>query len=905
MQKNKSFLQRIWPVFLVLVLLVGACKPKATRTETVEMPPSPTNAEVVEAEEAAAPTETTAPETEEPALAPTPTYTGELPEVESSEMPIFASYQERAIQPAVPFEQPEIAPDLSNVYNPFVLSSDQLKRLGDSGGVVSPSDVKEFYTIYERARYDNQPIFVTSDALLHVYHLLFDKVLRTAERNYFIDLLKGLNAAMLAETDAQYQALKGSSLEEAALRAVAFVGVASKALDPAVAVPDYASDLVEAELALIEAADGIQQSPIFPGLDYGEDYTQYIPRGHYTLGEDLKAYFKSMMWYGRMTFRLKTLDPEVGKLETQSALLIVQALRNASVDGGPALDAWMDLYSPTAFFVGRSDDLTAIQYTDVIDAVYGENPGLDALQDPEKLELFIETANRLPPPRILGIVIADWQPEDESTKGLRFMGQRFVPDAFIFRQLMYRNVGTRDNPRGLPKGLDIPAAMGSERAYQLLDEMGATDYENYDTQLQKMRDWVSGLSTEEWTETLYNTWLYTFFPLIAVPDENAPQFMQSLAWLDKSLNTVLGSWTELKHDTILYAKQAYAELGGGPPPPPPLPPLSYVELVPEFYARLASLSAMTRSGLEERGILDELDADNLLRLEELAASLQVMAEKELRGEPLSSEEQELIRYIGGDLEHLTMAAADSDSEDPFAQKYMDEDPQAALVADVATNPGAEPAPLVLEEAVGRVFPIYVVVPVVKEDGEVMLQVTKGGVFSQYEFEWPSSDRLTDEKWQTMLEEGKQPPLADWNASFLTLEGEYADLSSAISQFQQGVTYLYWDTEYAYYNGLEGAFEIYGPEIEALHTARQYVAHQLVSSNVRSADLQSENLAVLTVRETWQDKLYEYAGDYPNYDEPVLSERGPYNLDATYTVEFKDGYWQVTQVVYANQAPDWE
>ncbi len=234
--------------------------------------------------------------------------------------------------------------------------------------------------------------------------------------------------------------------------------------------------------------------------------------------------------------------------------------------------------------------------------------------------------------------------------------------------------------------------MGSERAYQLLDEMGETDYENYDTQMQKMRDWVTGLTTAEWTETLYNTWLYTFFPLIEVPDENMPAFMQSLAWLDKSLNTVLGSWTELKHDTILYAKQAYAELGGGPPPPPPLPPLSYVEPVPEFYARLAALSAMTRNGLEERGMLDELDGENLQRLEELAGSLQTMAEKELRGEPLTSEEQELIRYIGGDLEHLTMAAADSDSEDPFAPKFMDEDPQAALVADVATNPGAQPEP---------------------------------------------------------------------------------------------------------------------------------------------------------------------------------------------------------------------
>jgi hypothetical protein len=899
MRKHVPFIMRILAAFLALAFLISACKPAATTT-----PANPTSEQAVQTEESVPATETTAPEPEEPALAPTPTYEGVLPEVENSSAPIFASYQPRTVQPAVPFEQPAIASDLSNVYNPFVLSGDQIKRLGESGVVVSPSDVKEFYTIYERARYDNQPIFVTSDSLLHVYHLLFDKVLRTAERQYFIDLLKGLNAAMLAETDAQYQQLKGTALEEAALHSVAFIGVASKLLDPTVEAPAYAAELVNEELALIEAADGIHPSPIFPGMDYGEDYTQYIPRGHYTLGDDLKAYFKSMMWYGRMTFRLKSLDPEVGKQETRTALLLVQALRNASVDGRPALDVWKDLYSPTAFFVGRSDDLTAIQYTDVMDAVFGANPILENLQDPQKLDLFIETANRLPPPRILGIVIADWQPEEESTKGLRFMGQRFVPDAFIFRQLMYRNVGTRDNPRGLPKGLDIPAAMGSDRAYQILDEMGETAYANYDTQMQKMRDWVSGLSTEEWTETLYNTWLYTFFPLIEVPGANTPAFMQSIAWLDKSLNTVLGSWTELKHDTILYAKQAYAELGGGPPPPPPLPPLNYVEPVPEFYARLASLCAMTRSGLEERGMLNELDADSLQRLENLAISLQTMAEKELRGEPLTSDEQELIRYIGGDLEHLTMAAADSDSEDPFAPKFTDEEPQVALVADVATNPGAQPEPQVLEEAVGRVFPIYVVAPVVKEDGEVILSVTKGGVYSQYEFAWPASDRLTDEKWQKMLAEGKQPPLADWNASFLTIEGESADLSDAIFQFQQGATYLYWDTQYAVSNGLVGAYEVFRPEIEALNQQKQYVAHQLISSDVRSADLQSETLAVLTVRERWQDKLYEYTGDYPNYDESVLTERGPYSLDATYTVMLKDGYWQVTQVVYANQAPTW-
>ena len=34
-------------------------------------------------------------------------------------------------------------------------------------------------------------------------------------------------------------------------------------------------------------------------------------------------------------------------------------------------------------------------------------------------------------------------------------------------------------------------------------------------------------------------------------------------WQKKSLESYLGSYTELKHDTVLYAKQVMAEMGGG------------------------------------------------------------------------------------------------------------------------------------------------------------------------------------------------------------------------------------------------------------------------------------------------------------------------------------------------------
>ena len=888
---------------MVLCLLLAACGDTAAPT-AVSSPPPPT-ATIPPVMTPTIIIPETAP-TERPHETPTAASTLQpTADIIPREMPRFAQFKQTAVDVAPAMFHESIASDLNNVLVPFPLSAEQLSRLGVSGVVVSPGMEKEFFTVYEQARYANVPIFVSSDSLLHSYHLIFDKVLRTSERQYFIPLLHELNAAMLAETDAQYQALQGTSWEEAALRSVAFIGVGSKLLDETVEIPGYAQELVAAELAKIDAAVGIEPSPLFPGLEFGEDYTQYIPRGHYTLSEELEAYFRSMMWYGRMTFRLKTKDPDVGRAETRAALLLVQAMQNAQVDGKPVLANWRDLYDPTAFLVGRSDDLTAFQYLDVITAVYGENPSLSTISDESRLDLFIEAANELPPPRILGLVISENDDVEEATKGFRFMGQRFVPDAYIMRELIWRNVGTATEPRQLPMGLDVMAAMGSDRAYTILDNLGETAYANYPEQMQKMRAWTGGLSADEWTETLYNGWLYTLQPLLAVPGAGYPQFMQSDAWLDKQLSTSLGSWAELKHDTILYAKQAYAEMGGGGyRPPPPKEARGYVEPVPEFYARLTALAAMTRDGLQERGLLAEKDANSLERLIRLASAFQVMAEKELRGEPLSTDEAYLIRYYGGELEHLVMASGDVPDEDPLAQPFMDEEPQAAVIADVATAPDyvrdGVADPTVLEEGVGRVDEIYVVVPAAAEDGTIFLQVAKGGVFSYYEFPWPAADRLTDDKWREMLDNGQAPDRPVWIDTFFTTETEFAGAQAAIYSFQSELNWALWDTA-----GDHRAQQFLLPEVAALQAARQYIGRQWLHASYRSFDLQAPDAAVVTVRETWDDTLYNIAGEMPEEGDPVVGHRGPFTLDATYTLTRSENGWEVTNLVYANEPPAWE
>jgi hypothetical protein len=758
-----------------LALAVAGCDlgvptptPAAPATSTTTAASTPTSV-------AQQPTATT-----EAGNLPTPTTSGgALPTPEVAEPGItpvmravvkFADYdlEPTSVNPSL---QPyTVEPGLANVQNAgdFQLSDAARKLIEQNAFAAqfpSGEPYLQFYQLYEDGRYSEKPVFVTTDSLLHVYHLMFDKVLRTTETKYLIGDLHLLNAAMLGETQVQYNELKGTAAEDAARRNLAYFTVASRLLDPSAPIAPEVQAEVTQELKNIADHAGLTPSAVMniganPSDDpFLEDFGQYKPRGHYTRSPELEKYFQAMMWYGRMTFRLKSPS------ETQSALLLVNALQKATTAADrPAADVWANIYDPTAFFVGGSDDLTYRDYAPLAEQIYGDSPDLKTYADQAKLEQFRKAADALAAPRINSMFVWITEDKEQVTKGLRMMGQRFTLDAYIFGQLIWRNVGTNDpdpaHKRWLPKGLDIPAAFGSEEAYKVLDEMDEVNCPfrcvNYPEQMEKVRGEIAGLPNSQWTENLYWSWLYTFRPLLSTkaPDSGYPSFMTNQAWTRKNLNTVLGSWTELKHDTILYAKQVMAEAGGGPPEPT----VGYVEPEPEFYARVAALVGMTRDGLVQRGLLEtpkgeEVPADYkaLQDLQDLALDLKHISEKELAGEELTADEYDLIKFYGAKLEGITRAAADPADEDQgFGGDLNDQD--AAVVADVASEPGGN----VLTEGTGRIMEVYVVFPV---GGK--LHIGRGGIYSQYEFVQPTSNRLTDEQWRQRLDQGQIPPIGDW------------------------------------------------------------------------------------------------------------------------------------------------
>jgi len=738
---KESFRKAFW-IFLVLVL-VQACScglPGLLSTATPEV---------------IAPS---VPATQIPAAA---TSTPVLPAPAGVYPPPFASYHEAAVSLPQTFNGGgySLPLDLNKVQGLDLVTMTAAQRalLVQNGFAVAtpvPGQYREFYQIYEQNRYDEVPVFITTDSVYHVYHLIFDKMLRDLETGYFIADLKALTTSMLAASTAQYQTLKGSSLGDPALRNAAYFAVADKLLGLSDPAPADADAMVNAELALINAANTQAISPIWDRPDLPqemkliEDYTQYVPRGHYTLSADLKMYFKAMMWYGRLTFR------QVDDFETRRALLLVQALRTASTpDGTSAVSLWEDIYEPTVFIVGKSDDLGYIEYGALSDKVFGANADLKKFADPTLFASFQKAAKTLPPPQVNSMWV--WIDQDKQlvTKGFRFMGQRFTLDEYVFGQVIWRNVGTIDKPRGLPKGLDFFAAMGSNEAAGILKGLGEDQYLHFDSQSAKVKSQVAALGTDSFTQNLYWSWLYSFQPLIAPKGSAYPPFMQTQAWLRKDLQTALGSWTELKHDTILYAKQVMAEMGGGGPEQIPH---GYVEPDPEAYARLLALAQMTEDGLQSRNLLSDLTRGNLDNLISQLKFLQDISQRELSGGTITDNEYQQIMYWGGTLEQFTLAAADTTGA---ASRDLS-DQKAALVADVATGTNNLQTLVALEEADGQPTIIYVVLP------DSPQRIAIGAVYSYYEFTVPSSGRLTDQQWQAQVEAGNNPAQPDWTKMFI-------------------------------------------------------------------------------------------------------------------------------------------
>lgn len=640
------------------------------------------------------------------------------------------------------------------------------------------------------SRSPGQAKFITADLAMHAYHRFFSQALEFIEqrqlRARLEDVLeKAMASARELKKNAPAEARARLEIVEAQFAAAWCVlgretpgGRVEEESDPEIRremkranpptdprtvterladqtkefSPEVAARL-KAEVAQIMSTEPTGTAGLFSEYDPSKtpDYSQFRPRSHYTKSEELKGYFRAMMFLGRNGY---ALNPESGPLALglTDSLLVAMALSKADAEGRRALDGWRELMEITGFFAGQSDDLTFIELREWLAAKLGRDAFTPAdAVNAEVLAKLKAAINELRTPQIVSDErgrerrVGDLRPE------FRIFGQRFSFDAWVLNKFITDKLT-------MPTGLFIPAAFGDvasevyakdfiKKRFEPADEQMAV----FEKTLAELRGKLTQVPDELWFGSMAGQQLHAIATLAGRRNENYPAFMRGPEYAKKDIESMLGHWTEIKHDTVLYAKQSYAELGEGGDGDKPLPPMPRGLVQPDvkFWREMERLAEFTQKGFVKHTLLPGMENDEWAPLNRFHQDMQFCrktAEKEVRGIPLTKDDLEKIWEFS-----LTYMETPLDMGGiPDAERG-----KSALITDVHTDAYHNE---VLQEALGR--PCVLIALVANENAP---RLVAGMACQHFEFVGPQDKRATDEEWRAKVYATKPelPPRAKW------------------------------------------------------------------------------------------------------------------------------------------------
>ena len=612
----------------------------------------------------------------------------------------------------------------------------------------SPDDM---ISLYGGIRKSVTPVFVTTDLAAHANHLVFDKMLQYLEENFFFPQLititdeyikiieerKNDISEEMFTTAIQYFQTAQALLALAPIKVEAYPSFEYQDVDAAQVLGNYPRPVVE-EIEKMNAATGFGQSSIFPQR---EDYSQYKVRGHYTKNGILGAYFRALMWFGRINFNL---GGENAAQLAPIALLITDITENS-----PELKSiWQSLFDPITEIIGASDDISFYELAPLWNRIKGTGFA-QWYSDPQKRSAFITREYmELRPPSISGsslfLAPAAGGPEPANLRpptGWRLFGQRYTLDSEIHHHVSSPRIMNRN----MVSGLDILKVFGSQTADRLLREREYSNPEtpNLETRLNEMQQSMRNLRDDYWLSTYYTNILYQIRTQALFENGAGFYFTEKPGWNLKAMNAAHGTWAELRHDTILYVKQSYAERGGDGDWDPtfrtkPLPePIHYIEPNVPFWITSAMGIQKLYTILEKYDHLDGRTAQVLSGMHRLFVKAAEISMLEADNQEVSLTDLKWISTIDRELARLVMTYTPGDWIENSELLRM------AVVADVFTN--AETG-LVLETAVGIPYRLYI--PLNDRQGGKRIAIGYG--FSYYEFGHSMSSRLNNEEWKAVV-----------------------------------------------------------------------------------------------------------------------------------------------------------
>ena len=627
--------------------------------------------------------------------------------------------------------------NVQNIINPGLIKETDPRLwnyLSANGFAIVPAKHQQLFHVYEQNDYHEFPAFVTTDLYLQLYHLYFDCMLRELEEQQMdtlVDMLcqEGYSAMYrLAQTD-QPQVAEGA-------RWLCDYFAVALNMDGKHHM-GFANKSAQVEIGKIMNSQD-DSSDFLGYTDAKFAYSLFRPRGHYTRNARLEHYFRTMMWLQTVPFRTDD-GTQLGR-----AVLLSQWLNR----NDKAKRLYKYITVPMTYLMGQPDNISILQVAEIANETgileskdISDAKKMQALR--ERVEAVAKQQTRIKP-----------KYNYSGEYKINLMPQRYQPDAEVLQEMVdYESKATK---RDAPKGLDVFAAMGVSSAEKILvEEIGEPNrWKKYSPTLKRMKERMKSIQWDANTATQWMSALKT----ISEKPQDSPYFMMTDEWDKKSLNAMLASWTELKHDAILYAKQPMgAECGGAGPPDPIVK--GYVEPNIKFWQKAIDLLKNNKALLERFGLLTQKISDSNEHLIETAEFFLAVSKKELKGQSLSEEEYDQLEYIGAKFENMSLDLIRTGEENLYEWNAVQgPDRRVALVADVYTaNADNNPKKSILFEGVGDADEIYVIVEI---DG--YLYLTRGAVFSYREFQRPNNEqRLNDEEWQKYIDSHPRSGVPEW------------------------------------------------------------------------------------------------------------------------------------------------
>jgi hypothetical protein len=635
-----------------------------------------------------------------------------------------------------------------------------------------------FHSVYN---YD-LPVFISTDAILHALHMSYDKILKTLEREImsanlemFLQSLYN-NFDLLAQKYGHDELLNDGLSDADIYITIAYSLITDKLQECHVADQKEVQKIWDAI-----CGEQLVSMPLFtfPERKRKLDFSQFKVRGHYVYTQQeewmglksLEPYFRTMMWLGRTDFLLTPppknpweqpwSDDEIQRMH-YGAFMVNELIGNSD-----KLADFQFNEQVINYLVGESDNITLTEYNNIIQ----EEEINSAAMLTDSLTFQTVKAAFNSDPELGQKILSDFflmDPNGDEPGVLpvsyRVSGQRFIIDSYVlgsvvFDKLMFNGEKVM---RMMPKPLDALFTLGNSDVLPLLQD--EFDKYPYAEQLANLRYLVDNKNPEFWSGSLYNVWLNSIRELNPAEEiSGQPLFMKTAAWHQEKINTQLASWSHLRHDNLLYAKQSYTGGTGCSFPH------SYIEPYPEFYRRLKQFAHVAGN------FFNQLPVSNYSltqikkffpNFESVMEQLEILADKELEGVSFSVEENEWLK---------SMLFLDGGSGRPpysgwYSGLFFDVWDAAKgdfTIVDVHTQLTDEFGNIVgkvLHTGVGKVNLGVFVANCISNGNEQMAFV--GPVMSYYEKITDNFLRLTDQDWEQNIAQNLLPERPDWTNIYL-------------------------------------------------------------------------------------------------------------------------------------------